>query len=101
MSAIIENFSNYSIKNKIAILGDMFELGEYSYIEHQLIIDQLKVSKIDKIILIGSKFKKHTTPFIHFDTRNELKEWLQNQTLNDFFFLVKGSRSLSLEKVFL
>lgn len=100
MSAIIDNFSNYSIKGKIAILGDMLELGEHSYSEHQLIIDQLKASKIDKVILIGNEFKKHSTPYIHFDTNKELKKWLQSQALKDCFFLVKGSRSLSLERAF-
>jgi len=100
MSAMIEDFSNYPIKNKIAVLGDMFELGEYSYTEHEQIIEQLKTSHIDKVILVGNEFKKHDSPFIHFEKTNDLKEWLLTQPLRDCFFLVKGSRGIALEKAF-
>ncbi|CAN5909242.1 UDP-N-acetylmuramoyl-tripeptide--D-alanyl-D-alanine ligase [soil metagenome] len=100
MSAMIEDFSNYPIKNKIAVLGDMFELGEYSYTEHEQIIELLKTSDIDKVILVGNEFKKHNSPFIHFEKTSDLKEWLLTQALYDCFFLVKGSRGIALEKAF-
>lgn len=100
MSPMIKDFSDYPIKNKIAVLGDMFELGEYSYEEHRKIIEQLKQSQIDKVILVGKEFQKHHTSFTHFENTKELKEWLLTQPLHDCFFLVKGSRGIALEKAF-
>lgn len=86
MSAMIEDLSNYPIKNKIAILGDMFELGEYSYKEHKQIIEQLKNSQLDKVVLIGKEFQKHESPFIHFENTIELKKWLLTQPFQNCFF---------------
>lgn len=100
MSPMIRDFSDYPIKNKIAVLGDMFELGDYSYKEHEKIIEQLKQSQIDKVILVGKEFKKHNSPFIHFEKANELKEWLLKHPIHDCFFLVKGSRGIALEMAF-
>jgi UDP-N-acetylmuramoyl-tripeptide--D-alanyl-D-alanine ligase len=101
MSAMVEDLSNYPIRNKIAVLGDMFEMGEYSYNEHRQIIEQLKKSQIDKVILVGKEFLKHDSPFIHFEKTSEFKEWLLTQNFHDYFFLVKGSRGMALEKAFL
>lgn len=101
MSAMIEDLSNYPIKNKIAVLGDMFELGDFSYNEHKLIVEQLKKSQIDKVVLIGKEFLKHDSPFIHFEKTVEFKEWLLTQSFHDYFFLVKGSRGMALEKAFI
>jgi UDP-N-acetylmuramoyl-tripeptide--D-alanyl-D-alanine ligase len=101
MSAMVEDLSNYPIRNKIAVLGDMFEMGDYSYNEHRQIIEQLKKSQIDKVVLVGKEFLKHESPFIHFEKTSEFKDWLLNQTFHDYFFLVKGSRGMALEKAFI
>ncbi|HMG69405.1 MAG TPA: UDP-N-acetylmuramoyl-tripeptide--D-alanyl-D-alanine ligase [Chitinophagaceae bacterium] len=100
MSAMIIDFSKYPIVNKIVILGDMFELGEYSDEEHKEMIRLLIERKLDNVILVGKEFKKHNSPFIHFEKTSDLKDWLIKQNFKDFFFLVKGSRGIALENAF-
>ena len=50
MMAAIDNFDIMEGENKMAILGDMLELGEQSEVEHQNIMRRLMESKIEKII---------------------------------------------------
>lgn len=101
MKVSIENFSGLDKPNKVMILGDMFELGEFSDREHKNIIDQVENSKI-RCYFIGKSFFKNkiendTISFfetyedfiIQFDIKN-----IQNQTL-----LVKGSRGMALERI--
>ena len=58
MMAAIDNFDIMEGENKMAILGDMLELGEQSEVEHQNIVRRLMESKIEKIILVGKEFEK-------------------------------------------
>ena len=60
MMAAIDNFELMEGENKLAILGDMLELGEQSEIEHQTIVCRLLESKIEKVILVGKEFCKCT-----------------------------------------
>jgi UDP-N-acetylmuramoyl-tripeptide--D-alanyl-D-alanine ligase len=100
MTAMIADFSGYPIENKVAVLGDMFELGEYSHEEHRLIVEQLKNSKIETVVLVGKAFAAHESPFHHFTDTAEFKTWLEAQNFREHYFLVKGSRGIALEKAF-
>lgn len=100
MTAMIADFSGYPIENKVAVLGDMFELGEYSHEEHRLIVEQLKNSGIETVVLVGKAFKEHESPFHHFADTAEFKTWLDAQNFQNHYFLVKGSRGIALEKAF-
>ena len=53
MAAAIANFIQLEKKNKIAILGDMFELGEESHNEHEKIVDLLINETSITIYFIG------------------------------------------------
>jgi UDP-N-acetylmuramoyl-tripeptide--D-alanyl-D-alanine ligase len=56
MIAALDNFSNYPGDRKMCILGDMLELGEYAEAEHQKIIDLLKISGFEKVVLLVNIF---------------------------------------------
>ncbi|MEM0997471.1 MAG: UDP-N-acetylmuramoyl-tripeptide--D-alanyl-D-alanine ligase [Bacteroidota bacterium] len=101
MSAMIADFRQYPVENKVAVLGDMFELGEYSHAEHRLIIEQLRESGIGTVVLVGEEFLRQDSEFHHFATTAEFKAWLDAQRFSGHYFLVKGSRGIALEKAFL
>ena len=107
MMAAIDNFDIMEGENKIAILGDMLELGEQSEIEHQNIVRRLMTTKIEKIILVGKEFSKCTmhnaqctidSRFKVFEFKSEELE-AQLSTLNSQLILLKGSNGIGLYKL--
>lgn len=104
MLAAIDNFDIMKGENKMAILGDMLELGEQSEVEHQNIVRRLMESKIEKIILVGGEFAKASdkldvdSRFSIFNSRSaELESQLS--TLNSQLILLKGSNGIGLYKL--
>ena len=87
--------------NKIAILGDMLELGDASYEEHLLIALKLKNIKLENIILLGNEFGKVKDKLNcqHFNTTEEAKGWFAAQNYQGHLFLLKGSRGIAVEKI--
>ena len=81
------------------ILGAMRELGEYSRLEHQNIVNMLLERKADKVLLVGEEYKDTTAPYPVFDNVEALCENLKTSPLAGFRILLKGSRSNQLEKV--
>ena len=97
----IQNLSGMQGK-KMAILGDMMELGEHCQNEHRQIIDLVLKANLDKIILVGSYFKEvllSTDRIDSFETTEELKEYLSNANINMDWILIKGSRKMKLEEL--
>lgn len=80
------------------ILGAMRELGEYSHLEHQNIVNMLLERKADKVLLVGPEYKETTAPYPVFDDVDALCEALKKEPLNGYRILLKGSRSNQLEK---
>ncbi|MBA3664064.1 MAG: UDP-N-acetylmuramoyl-tripeptide--D-alanyl-D-alanine ligase [Bacteroidetes bacterium] len=98
MKAAIENFSNYKADKKLLLLGDMFELGEYSAKEHEKIVELLQEKKLEDVVLVGEEFFKiNSNTFKRFKTTNECKEYLQHRSVNDTTVLIKGSRGMKME----
>lgn len=98
MKAAIENFSEYKSEKKLALLGDMFELGEFSTEEHQKIVELLKEKKLENVLLVGEEFfKLNDNYYKKFKTTNECKEYLQQQAVNNTTVLIKGSRGMKME----
>ena len=94
MSAAINAF-----KGNCFILGAMRELGEYSHLEHQNIVNMLLERKADKVLLIGEEYKQTTAPYPIFDNVEALCAYLQHDPLSGYHILLKGSRSNKLENV--
>ena len=96
----IQNLENIKHENKIMILGDMFELGEETNIEHQKIIDQCLKSKVSNVFLVGKIFNAiNNSSYTSFDNIENLITLLKTQSIEDAFVLIKGSRGMKLEQV--
>jgi UDP-N-acetylmuramoyl-tripeptide--D-alanyl-D-alanine ligase len=102
MTVAIENFIQLEKTNKIAILGDMFELGQESLVEHKNIVDLLsKVSNI-QCCFVGKDFYHHKNELINcffFETFEMLSDFLKKCKFEDKVILIKGSRGMALERV--
>ena len=95
----LESLSNLT-NSKLAIIGDMFELGKAENIEHQKIVKFAKGLNIDKIIFIGSRFKKCEIKFKNFHFFNNKRELYKSDLkLNEKNILIKGSRSMRMETI--
>jgi UDP-N-acetylmuramoyl-tripeptide--D-alanyl-D-alanine ligase len=104
MQAAIEAFGkvqkdNVQSTKEAYILGAMRELGEYSHLEHQNIVNMLLERKADKVLLVGEEYKQTTAPYPIFDNVEALCDELTRQPLSGWRILLKGSRSNQLEKV--
>ncbi|OIQ26132.1 MAG: hypothetical protein BM555_06560 [Crocinitomix sp. MedPE-SWsnd] len=97
MKAALESFSEMEGQSKLAILGDMLELGHISTEEHQKIADQAKELGIDSW-LVGAEFGKVNSTFRKFAGVNEVIEELNAVEQSQKLILLKGSRGIRLEK---
>ena len=88
-----------AFKGNCYILGAMRELGEYSHLEHQNIVNMLLERKADKVLLVGEEYKETTAPYPVYADVEALCEALQKEPLSGYHILLKGSRSNQLEKV--
>jgi len=99
MKLAIENFARKNSENKILMLGAMAELGKQSLQEHQEIIDLIKKYSWKEVVLVGGDFLKLSHPFLSFENSLQAKEWFSKQQFQNSYILVKGSRSLQMEKI--
>ncbi|WNH08134.1 UDP-N-acetylmuramoyl-tripeptide--D-alanyl-D-alanine ligase [Thalassobellus suaedae] len=103
MRAALENFEKQQ-GYKVAILGDMFELGEDAEKEHQYIVDLTSTLLLDSVILIGENFNKTKiiSPKIQiFKSFDNFKNVLDLTSIQNSTLLIKGSRGMALERILL
>ena len=99
MTKALESFASYSDKNKIAIIGDMLELGRYSRDAHAKIIQLAQKLGIETWT-VGKEFGQLKSKGVkQFENTKALKEWFWQQTFEETFFLLKGSRGIGLEQL--
>ena len=99
MKAAIENFAKMDGADKILLLGGMMEMGEASLKEHTSIVELINQYQWKNVVLVGGDFDKVKHSYINFKTSVEAKDWLQQQHLKNALLLIKGSRSMQMEKV--
>jgi UDP-N-acetylmuramoyl-tripeptide--D-alanyl-D-alanine ligase len=99
MKAAIENFAHLHADKKILMLGGMMELGKESIEEHKNIIDLINQYDWHKVVLVGGDFAKIDHGFIFFTDSTEAQEWFAGQQFEHTHFLIKGSRSMQMEKI--
>jgi UDP-N-acetylmuramoyl-tripeptide--D-alanyl-D-alanine ligase len=98
MKAAIENFAELKADNKVLIIGDMFELGEYSSEEHKKIIDLIRSKKLQNVILIGKEFSKAAGhDYKTFLSTEDCLDYLKEHRPKENTILIKGSRGMKLE----
>lgn len=96
MRAALDNFACMQMPRKMAILGDMKELGEATAVAHQEVVDRLKVCAFDEVWLVGEAFAQTTYKGPIFADVEAVKAALKEAELNDYCILVKGSNSMKL-----
>ena len=96
MNAALQNFCNMKVAPKMAIIGEMRELGESSVEEHQRVVDYLKDSDIQEIWLVGEEFSKTTTEFRIFKNVEEVKQEITKAIPKNLYILIKGSNATRL-----
>jgi UDP-N-acetylmuramoyl-tripeptide--D-alanyl-D-alanine ligase len=99
MKAAIENFAKAEGNEKILALGAMAELGADSLKEHDDIIKEIDKHQWKDVILVGGDFMKVDHTYRKFNSPTEAGEFIQNIKPQNAFFLIKGSRSMQMEKL--
>ncbi len=99
MQAAIENFAHLNTRNKILFLGAMMELGVESLEEHKAIITLLKKYSWKEVILVGGDFAAINNGFRFFPDSDGAYKWWSDHHSRGNYLLVKGSRSMKMEKV--
>ena len=107
MSAALNILGRYE-NRRVAILGDMFEMGEFAEFGHRQ-VGKAALGNIDIMIAIGkdSEFivkelkenNMNENNLYHFETKEEAIENLDKIIKDDDVILVKASRGMNLEKV--
>ena len=101
MEVAIKNFLQLEKEDKIAILGDMFELGEESFQEHQNIVALLKEETDVKTYFIGSHFyanKIESNYLFFYETFDAFATFFKDEKIENKMILIKGSRGMALER---
>ena len=100
MKAALENFNQMNGKNKVAFLGDMFELGETADEEHQSIANLVSNLNIQHTFLTGENFARSNGSIEKFESFDLLSAYLKENPLQEeSLVLIKGSRGMALERI--
>jgi len=101
MSAALNNLAAMEAANKVAIIGDMFELGQEAAEQHEKIATQAELAGFKTLILIGKYFYalKESHNALFFSTPKEAMDWLENNVVKESLVLLKGSRGMALEQL--
>jgi UDP-N-acetylmuramoyl-tripeptide--D-alanyl-D-alanine ligase len=102
MHSALKSFFGIRADQKLAILGDMLELGEKTEEEHTKLLNELQSQKFENVILVGPVFQKvsYKTGFISFPDTAKVMDFLKSKPLKGNTILVKGSRGIGLEKIY-
>lgn len=101
MNAALINFFQLDKNPKIAILGDMFELGDESLEEHQKIVELVSNYSEVEVYFIGNHFyktKKDSNHINFFEDFDSFLNFLKTKSLKSSLLLIKGSRGMALER---
>jgi UDP-N-acetylmuramoyl-tripeptide--D-alanyl-D-alanine ligase len=99
MAAAIENFAAMKGDKKILLLGDMKELGNDSQKEHEAIISLIDKYTWHNVVLVGKSFSENNHDYISFENSMQARDWFQKENIENAQILIKGSRSMQMEKV--
>lgn len=103
MAAALDNLVQVEADRKVALLGDMRELGDESLAEHQKVLAQVLSMGLDFVCLVGEEFRKaligkEKDNVFWFADSEELAAWLRANPVSGATILVKGSRGIQMEK---
>ncbi len=101
MKVAIENFIQLDKPSKTVFLGDMFELGNESLIEHKTIVSLFENTPNINCYFIGKDFyanKIQKSNYHFFETFDDLVIHLSESNIQNTTLLIKGSRGMALER---
>ena len=96
MAAALKNFRDMDVTPKMAIIGDMRELGEVSAEEHQHAVDMMKEYGLKDIWLVGEEFGKTDCNYRKFKNVEEVKAAITEEKPEGYYILIKGSNGIKL-----
>lgn len=96
MAAAIENFRLMDVPSKMAILGQMGELGAVSHEEHLKVVAQLQAAGLSNVWLVGKEFADIDCPYRKFNDVEEVKAAIREEQPANHYILIKGSNSVKL-----
>lgn len=101
LEASIKNFAEIVADNKILMIGDMLELGEYSEVEHRNILHLIEMLNFNNVILVGPQFSSvcEKKDWLCFKNSMLAKDWLILNPIKNAYVLIKGSRGIKMEVV--
>jgi UDP-N-acetylmuramoyl-tripeptide--D-alanyl-D-alanine ligase len=103
MQVALDNFVSMEASTRVAVLGDMLELGDYSDLEHQALVDRVQDMPVDHVCLIGSCFAKVTVSdprMVQVPNAAAARVWLDALDLKEkTVILLKGSNSIHVDSV--
>ena len=96
MAAAIENFRLMDVPSKMAILGQMGEVGAVSHEEHLKVVAQLQAAGLSNVWLVGKEFADIDCPYRKFNDVEEVKAAIREEQPANHYILIKGSNSVKL-----
>jgi UDP-N-acetylmuramoyl-tripeptide--D-alanyl-D-alanine ligase len=99
MQAAIENFSLQQSDNKYMFLGGMMELGEESIAEHQSLVEMIKATNINNVVLVGGDFAHVEHNCTYLTDAAQAADWIRQNSPSNALILIKGSRGIKMEKL--
>ncbi|RYU89404.1 UDP-N-acetylmuramoyl-tripeptide--D-alanyl-D-alanine ligase [Mucilaginibacter terrigena] len=107
MFVAIENMDKVQASHKVMILGDMFEMGAESAVEHTSVIKKAMGAQVDERIFIGKDFSSQQTEVENtalinttfYLTAEDAIIGLKQNPITNATILIKGSRGMALERL--
>lgn len=99
MEVAIKNFASINNPEKIVIIGEMLELGDYSAAEHSRIAELAKSLGFVSVIFVGKNFENYSQGSLFFKDSESCSNYLREHSIKNSLILLKGSRGVKLEKV--
>ena len=102
MGVALDNFESVRAARKLALLGDMRELGDDSLEEHKKMVYKVASGGYDAIF-VGAEFARAVAAtgldFRVYPDSDALASELESNPVNGATVLIKGSRGIRMEKV--
>lgn len=109
MKSALKVLSSFECKRRIAILGDMFEIGEYTERAHRKVGEFVVASGVDILVTLGKDSKYiamgaldcgfDPSMIFNFDEYDKLEIFMDSLVSSNDALLVKGSRGMQMERI--
>jgi UDP-N-acetylmuramoyl-tripeptide--D-alanyl-D-alanine ligase len=101
MRASLINFAKMNVDKKVAIIGDMLELGNSSIQEHSDMISFVKKLNFDLTVFVGKEFMKarDNNFSLCFSNVRTARKWFYKQKFINTHIILKASRGIAIEKI--